>query len=59
MEQILSALACALCPVMRWLVMKRDRELPWVVRLARWAGLAFAVSYGALLLAEKFKEVFL
>ena len=33
-------------------------ELPWVVRLARWAGLAFAASYGALLLAEKFKEVF-
>nr|DAO35488.1 MAG TPA: hypothetical protein [Caudoviricetes sp.] len=46
-------------PVMRWLVMKRDEELPWVVRLARWVGLAFAVSYGALLLAEKFKEVFL
>lgn len=40
-------------------MMKRDRELPWVVRLARWAGLAFAASYGALLLAEKFKEVFL
>ena len=51
-------MAGALCPVMRWLVMKRDSELPWVVRLARWAGLAFAASYGALLLAEKFKEVF-
>lgn len=39
--------------------MKRGRELPWVVRLARRAGFAFAASYGALLVAEKFKEVFL
>ncbi len=59
MEQILSALAGALCPVMRWLVMKRDSELPWVVRLARWAGLALAASYGFLFVAEKFREVFL
>lgn len=59
MEQILSSLAGALCPVMRRLVMKRGRELPWVVRLARRAGFAFAASYGALLVAEKFKEVFL
>lgn len=55
MEHILSALAGALCPVMRWLVLKRDRELPWVIRLARWACLA----YGVLFIAEKFKEVFL
>ena len=58
MGHILSPLAGALCPVMRRLVLKRDSELPWVVRLARWAGLSFSASYGALLLAEKFKEVF-
>lgn len=55
MEHILSALAGALCPVMRWLVLKRDRELPWVIRLARWTALIFAMLY----VARCFKEWFL
>lgn len=37
--------------------MKRDKELPWVVRIARWAFLAFCICYGALIITEKAKEV--
>lgn len=47
-----------LTPVLKWVIMKKDSELPWVVRLARWAGFAFCVAYGALLVMEKGMEVF-
>ena len=43
-----------LTPVLKWVIMKKDSELPWVVRLARWLCLA----YGALLVVEKGMEVF-
>lgn len=32
MTEIIAVLA----PVLRWLIMKKDSELPWVVRLSRW-----------------------
>ena len=47
----------AFSPVLRWIVMKRDCELPWVVRLARWAALCWVVSRGALDVFEKAQEV--
>ena len=52
-----AAVAAIFSPVMRWIVMKKDKELPWVVRIARWAFLAFGIYYGALIIAEKAKEV--
>lgn len=50
-------LCAAFCPLLRWMVMKRDKELPCVVRLARWVAFAFGTCYAALLLAEKAKVV--
>lgn len=44
-------------PVMRWLVMKRDEELPWVWRIGRWTFLLFCVLYGALVILERAKEI--
>ena len=44
-------------PLMRWLLMKKDHELPWVVRIARWAAVAFGIAYGILLIIEKAKAV--
>lgn len=43
--------------VLRWIVMKRDCELPWVVRLARWLALGWAASRGVLDVFEKAQEV--
>ncbi len=40
------------------LYMKKDSELPLVIRLARWALLAFAIAYGSLVLIGKAMEVF-
>ena len=40
------------------LYMKKDSELPWVIRLARWATLVFAVAYGSLVLVGKAVEIF-
>lgn len=37
--------------------MKRDVELPWYLRIARWAAVAFGIAYGALLIIEKAKAV--
>lgn len=54
MEEIVHGLA----PTLKWLIMKKDSELPWVTRVARWALLGFGVCYGTLMLAEKFIEVF-
>ena len=50
MDGILHGLA----PILKWLIMKKDNELPWVMRLARWLFLV----YGALFVIEKGIEVF-
>ncbi len=45
MENILIALS----PFLGWLVMKKDSELPWSVRIARWvvvsAGSVWLIGY--------------
>ncbi len=38
--------------------MKKDNELPLVIRLARWALFTFGIFYGVLVLLEKALEVF-
>ena len=50
-----SKLVGALSPVFMWLVMKKDSELPWVTRIARWVVLVFFTGY----VAHCFKEWFL
>ena len=40
------------CPVLKWLVMKKDSELPWDIRIARWLCLALFAGY----VAHCFKE---
>lgn len=47
----------AFSPVVRWIVMKKDSELPWAARLARWIALAFFGGYGALVILEKAREI--
>lgn len=32
-------LSAVLSPVIKWLVMKKDNELPWVTRIFRWVAL--------------------
>lgn len=57
MEEILagvSALACGF----GWVFMKKDKELPWATRLARWGLILLGLAYGSLLVIEKAKEVF-
>ena len=39
-------------------VMKKDNELPLVIRLARWSLFAFCFIYGSLVLLEKAMEMF-
>ena len=55
----MTEIIAALTPILRWLIMKKDSDLPWVVRLTRWAlslcGTALAVLY----VAHCFKEWFL
>lgn len=36
---------------------KKDCEIPWYLRIARWAFVAFCISYGVLLVIEKAKSV--
>ena len=50
-----SKLVGALSPIFMWLVMKKDSELPWVTRIARWVVLVFFTGY----VAHCFKEWFL
>lgn len=40
---------------MRWFAMKKDCELPWVTRIARWGVVAFGFMY----MGHCFKEWFL
>lgn len=37
--------------------MKRDVDLPWYLRIVRWAAVAFGIAYGVLLIIEKAKAV--
>lgn len=48
-----------LAPMLIWLVMKKDSELPWVTRLARWYGFACAAAYAGGWVAHKYMEWFL
>ena len=36
-----------LTPLVRWLAMKKDKELPWVMRIARWALMILGVVWAA------------
>lgn len=38
--------------------MKRDKELPWAIRIFRWGAVIVFLSYSTLCLIEKYKEVF-
>lgn len=48
-----------LCPVFLWLVMKKDRELPWVIRLGRWVFFVLGMLLAGGYVAHCFKEWFL
>lgn len=37
--------------------MKKDCEIPWYLRVGRWAVVVFGIAYGALLIIEKAKSV--
>lgn len=45
-------------PVMRWIVMKRDRELPWVTWMLRWAFVILGVLYATGFVAKSYMEWF-
>lgn len=53
-----AAVAAIFSPVMRWIVMKRDKELPWVVRFVRWAFAILGVAYAAGFVVKSFMEWF-
>lgn len=60
MQEILAIL---LLP-MQWLIMKKDAELPWVTRIARWAIVAgviaflvIGVIYGSAIAVKEWKAV--
>lgn len=54
-----SKLVGALSPVFMWLVMKKDSELPWVTRIARWVVLVLGTIFFTGYVAHCFKEWFL
>lgn len=56
-------LAILLLP-MQWLIMKKDAELPWVTRIARWAIVAgiiaflvIGIIYGSAIAVKEWKAV--
>lgn len=60
MQEILAIL---LLP-MQWLIMKKDAELPWVTRIARWAIVAGVIAflvigiiYGSAIAVKEWKAV--
>ena len=60
MQEILAIL---LLP-MQWLIMKKDAELPWVTRIARWAIVAGVIAflvigiiYGSAIVVKEWKAV--
>lgn len=48
----------AFSPVLRWIVMKRDCELPWVTRMLRWAFAILGVLYATGFVAKSYMEWF-
>ena len=42
--RILSAVSS---PVIKWLVMKKDNELPWVTRIFRWVALVLGTLFAS------------
>lgn len=48
----------ALSPVLRWLIMKKDSDLPWVTRLARWTAYVLGTIFAAGYVAHCFMEWF-
>lgn len=53
-----------LLPPMQWLIMKKDAELPWVTRIARWAIVAGVIAflvigiiYGSAIAVKEWKAV--
>ena len=59
MHIISNILSAGLAPMLMRLVMKKDSELPWVTRLARWYGFACAAAYAGGWVAHKYMEWFL
>lgn len=53
MENILAVVI----PILSASIMKKDCEVPWYLRILRWGAVIFVLTYGALLVAEKAKEV--
>lgn len=51
-------LGAVFSPVMEWFVLKKDSELPWVIRIARWAGLIFGSAWCGMELIEKAQGLF-
>lgn len=44
--------------VLRWIVMKKDCELPWVIRIGRWTFVLLGIFYAAGFVAKSFLELF-
>lgn len=40
-------LSAVLSPVIKWLVMKKDNELPWVTRIFRWVALVLGTVFAS------------
>lgn len=40
-------LSAVLSPVIKWLVMKKDNELPWVARIFRWVALVLGTLFAS------------
>lgn len=53
-----AVVGAAFSPMMRWLVMKKDQDLPWVVRIVRWAAAILGIAYAAGFVAKSFVEWF-
>lgn len=54
-----AAVAAIFSPVMRWIVMKKDKELPWAIRLLRWVLSACACVYAIGFVLHSLSEWFL
>lgn len=55
--KVVGLVGSAFSPVVRWIVMKKDSELPWTARILRWFAVVFCAGYGTLLLLEKARDV--
>ncbi len=55
----MSVILPGLAPVLKWLVMKKDSELPWSVRVARWVVTVFGSLWLIGYVTHSFQEWFL